>query len=136
MAAESTREIQPKEKRELTIPAEQTKPGLVFTPAVDIIENSHAITLLADMPGVKASDLNIDLRDNVLTLTGDVSSPEGPDEKFVIQEYETGKFYRQFTLSETVDQSKIEANLTDGVLRLKLPKVAAAQPRKIIVQGG
>jgi len=108
---------------------------VVFTPAVDIFETEKDITLLADMPGVKAGDLNIDLRESVLTLDGDVKSPEGDVEKDVIREYRTGKYYRQFTLSQVIDQAKIDAVLKDGVLRLRLPKVEAAAPRKIAVKG-
>jgi HSP20 family molecular chaperone IbpA len=63
----------------VTTPAEQTRPGLVFTPAVDIFETDKEITLLADIPGVRAADLNIDLHENVLTLDGDVKSPEEAD---------------------------------------------------------
>ncbi|MBW1802749.1 MAG: Hsp20/alpha crystallin family protein [Deltaproteobacteria bacterium] len=126
--------LQAKEKAEVTTPAEQTKPGLVFTPAVDIFETDKEITLLADMPGVKAGDLNIDLRENVLSLEGDVNSHERPDEVDVIREYRTGKYYRQFTLSQVIDQGKIDAELKDGVLRLRLPKVEAATPRKIAVK--
>ena len=60
-----TRELQVKEKQELTTPAEQTTPGRLFTPVVDIFESDKEITLLADLPGVKTEDLNIDLRDNL-----------------------------------------------------------------------
>ena len=134
MTDTESKALQAKEKAEVTTPAEQTRPGLVFTPAVDIFETEKEITLLADMPGVKAGDLNIDLNENVLTLDGEVESPEGSDEADVIREYQTGKYYRQFTLSQVIDQSKIDAEMKDGVLRLKLPKVEAATPRKITVK--
>ena len=134
MANTDSRALQAKEKAEVTTPAEQTRPGLVFTPAVDIFETEKEITLLADMPGVTAKDLNIDLHDNVLTLDGEVKSPEGDEEADVIREYRTGKYYRQFTLSQVIDQAKINAELKDGVLRLGLAKVEAATPRKIAVK--
>jgi len=114
--------------------AEQTRPGLVFTPNVDIFETDKELVLLADMPGVKAGDLNVDLRDNTLTLTGDVQPYQNPTESDILREYEVGKYYRQFSLSEIIDQSKIDAQLKDGVLRLTLPKVEKATPRKIAVQ--
>ena len=126
--------LQAKDKAEVTTPAEQTKPGLVFTPAVDIFETDKEITMLADMPGVKAGDLNIDLDKNILTLDGAVKSPEGADEMDVLREYRTGRYYRQFTLSQVIDQGKIGAEMKDGVLRLRLPKVEAAKPRKITVK--
>jgi len=131
-----TKEIQAKEKQEVSVPAEQTKPGPVFTPAVDIFETEREMTLLADLPGVKSDDLNIDLRDNVLTLTGDVIPWEGAEEEDLLIEYEIGRYFRQFTLSEVIDQDKINAQLNDGVLRLTLPKVEKATPRKISVKAG
>jgi HSP20 family molecular chaperone IbpA len=126
--------LQAKEKAEVTASAEQTRAGLVFTPAVDIFETDKEITLVADMPGVKADKLNIGLHENVLTLDGDVQPPESADEVDVLREYQTGKYYRQFTLSQIIDQGEIMAELKDGVLRLSLPKVKAATPRKITVQ--
>jgi HSP20 family protein len=134
MADTESKALQAKEKAEVATPAEQTRPGLVFTPAVDIFETDKEITLRADMPGVKAKDLNLDLHENVLTLDGDVKSPEGADEVDVIREYRTGKYYRQFNLSQVIDQAKINAALKDGVLLLRLPKVEAATPRKIAVK--
>jgi HSP20 family protein len=131
-----SKEIKVREKQEVTAPAEQTIPGLVFTPEVDIFETDKAITLQADIPGVKPEKLNIDLRDNILTITGDVDRLEAADEEFLAFEYETGRFYRQFTLSEVIDQTKIDAKLNLGVLRLSLPKVAKAAPRKIAITAG
>ena len=134
MIDKESKELKVKEKQELSTPAEQTKPGLVFTPAVDIFENDKAIVLLADMPGVQAKALNIDLRDNTLTLNGEIEPFESASEEDVMIEYEVGKYYRQFSLSEVIDQEKIDAQLKDGVLRLTLPKVEKAAPRTIAVQ--
>jgi HSP20 family molecular chaperone IbpA len=115
---------------------EQTRPGAVYSPAVDIFETDAAITVLADMPGVKPDQLEIDLRDSVLTLKGRFSSPVTAAESDVLREYESGTFFRQFTLSQAIDQAKIDAHLTDGVLRLELPKVERAKPRQITVRTG
>ena len=134
MTDKEARGLQAKEKAEVTGPMEQTRPGLVFTPEVDIFETDKDITLLADMPGVKANDLTIDLRENVLTLDGEVKAPETENEVDVFREYQTGKYYRQFNLSEMIDQANIDAELKGGVLRLTLPKVEAAKPRQISVK--
>jgi HSP20 family molecular chaperone IbpA len=136
MAKENRGEIQTTESKSGSgsrLP-EQTRPGPVYTPAVDIFEHESAITVLADMPGVKAQDLDIDLRENVLTLTGRVSPSEAPAQSFVLREYEPGTFFRQFTLGSAIEQSKIDAKLTDGVLRLELPKAEKARPRQIAVR--
>ncbi len=92
--------------------------------------------LLADMPGVEAKDLAIDLNDNVLTVSGDAKQPEGKDEVDILKEYRTGKYFRQFTVSEVINQAEIGAALKHGVLRLNMPKVEAAKPRKIPVKVG
>jgi HSP20 family protein len=136
MTDTETKELQAKEKIEVAVPAGSTKPGRVFTPAVDIFETDKEITLLADIPGVKAGDLNIDLRDDTLTLTGAVAPFEGPEEEDILIEYEIGTYSRQFSLSEVIDQGKIDAHLNDGVLRLSLPKVEKATPKKITVKAG
>ena len=136
MAKENRAEIQPTESgtsKSLRSP-EQTRPGPVYSPAVDIFEHDTAITVLADLPGVKGDDLEIDLRENVLTLTAHVSEPELGSAASVLREYEPGTFFRQFTLGSTIDQSKIDAKLTDGVLRLELPKAEKARPRQIAVR--
>ena len=135
MAEEKSKEMPVKGKQEVAQP-EQTRPTLVFTPAVDIFETDAEIALLADLPGVNSENLSIDLNDGVLTLTGDIEPYENPDEEDLMIEYEVGKYYRQFTLSDIIDQNKIEANLSDGVLHLRLPKAEKAQPRKIEVKSG
>jgi len=134
MAKETTTDVQKAEAASAATAPEQTRTGPVYSPAVDIFENDSSITLLADMPGVKASDLEIDLRENVLTLAGRVTTPGNAKESNVLREYRPGTFFRQFTLSETIDQPRIDAQLTDGVLRLELPKVEKARPRQITVR--
>jgi HSP20 family protein len=136
MTETESKAMQSKEKVTVNTAVEQTKPGIVFTPAVDIFETEKELTLLADMPGVKAGNLSIGLNKNVLAMTGEVDAPEGKDETDVIREYETGKYFREFTLSNEIDQTKIDASLKDGALRLILPKVQAAAPRKIEVKAG
>lgn len=134
MASESKVGLERSDKSSFSKLPEQTRPGPVYTPAADIFESDELITVLADMPGVTASDLTIDLRENVLTLTGRVNAAADTHESFVLREFAAGTFYRQFTLSDTIDQSKIDAKLSAGVLRLELPKAEKAKPRKITVR--
>ena len=136
MAETTNKELQATEKRELATPAEQTRPGLVFSPAVDIYETDEGLNLLADMPGVVAEDLQIDLRDNTLTLTATVGGKAGEGEEEVWTEYGSGGYFRQFSLSDHIDQAKIDASITDGVLHLTLPKVEAVKPRQIRIKTG
>jgi HSP20 family protein len=136
MTDKKSKDLQVKPKQELTSPAEQTQTGLIFTPSVDIFETDHEITLLADLPGVTADNLTIDLRENILSLTGDVAPFEGANEEDILIEYEIGKYHRQFNLSSVIDQSKIDAKLNDGVLRLSLPKVEEVKPRRVEIKTG
>ena len=134
MADSESKSLQAREKAEVATPAEQLKAGLVFSPAIDIFETDKEITLLADMPGVRAGNLTVDLKENVLSLNGEVQAPEGPNEVDLFREYRTGSYFREFSLSQVIDQSKIDAELKDGVLKLRLPKVEKATPRKIAVK--
>jgi HSP20 family molecular chaperone IbpA len=132
----SDKEIQVRGKRELETEGERTKPGPVFVPAVDIFESETEITLLADMPGVSSENVSIDLHENQLTLSGEVEPLISEKEGYLLQEFETGTFHRQFTLSDRIDQKEITATVKDGVLRLVLPKAEKAKPRKIEVKAG
>jgi HSP20 family molecular chaperone IbpA len=135
MSSEARTDIQHMDGGVSAVP-EQTREGPVYLPAVDIFETEGAITVLADMPGVRPDQLEIDLRENVLTLTGRVAAGAGANESDVLREYESGTFFRQFTLAETIDQARIDAKLADGVLRLELPKLERAKPRQITVRAG
>jgi HSP20 family molecular chaperone IbpA len=136
MSDSKSKALKLKNKQEVSGSAEQTREGIFFTPDVDIFETETALTLLADIPRVLPEDLNIDLRENTLTVSGEVMKTESADEESVMIEYETGRYFRQFSLSEVIDQSKIDAQLKDGILRLTLPKVEKATPRKITVKAG
>lgn len=115
---------------------EGTRPGPVYTPPVDIFESANAITVLADMPGVTPDQVTVDLNEDVLTITGQCDDPEREGETDVVREYRCGTFRRRFTLSELVDQANIGATITDGVLKLELPKIDRAKPARIEVRSG
>jgi HSP20 family protein len=130
----SDKELQVRGKQELQKDAEQTRPGPVFVPAVDIFESDEVITLLADMPGVTSDRVTIDLHEGQLTITGEVEVQGSDKERYLFREYETGRFSREFSLSDRIDQSKISATMRDGVLRLELPKAERVKPKRIEVK--
>jgi len=133
----SGKEIELKEKKEIKRSAgEGTRPGPVFIPAVDILENERELVLLADMPGVESKNVEIDLKDNQLTIIGRVAPVESEKEVSLYKEFNWGDYSRQFILSNVVDQTKITAKMDDGVLRLTLPKVEKVKPQKIKVTAG
>jgi HSP20 family protein len=122
-------ELKNKSQSDVASAAEITREGPVYTPRVDIWENEKELTLVADIPGVEPAGVEIDLRDNTLTIMGKVE-PEA-DRRYILKEFGVGNYYRQFTLSEVIDQEKIAAAVKNGVLTLTLPKVEKAKPRKI-----
>ncbi|MBW2056580.1 MAG: Hsp20/alpha crystallin family protein [Deltaproteobacteria bacterium] len=128
------KEMAVKQKKELDRKGgETTRPGPVFIPAVDILENENEITILADMPGVDGKKVDIDLRDSTLTIYGRIDRVEGEKEVSVHREFQWGDYLRQFTISDVIDQEKITAKMEQGVLRLILPKAEKAKPQKIQV---
>jgi len=137
--AEETRdlEVQELEKQEVAESGtERTRDRPAFVPRADIYETDEAIVVVADMPGVDETTVDITLEKDVLTINGYVEpvSPEGYSLAYA--EYRVGDFQRAFTLSDQVDRDGIEASLKDGVLRLRLPKVTEAKTRKITVKAG
>ncbi len=136
MTARDAKALEAQDKQEVEGTLERTRPGMTFTPAVDIFETENDITLIADMPGVKPENLDIDLREGVLTMTGEPEYPGKEDETPILEEYRTGRYVRRFTLSDVIDQTKIEAHISDGVLTLVLPKAEKAVPRKVAVKAG
>ena len=128
------KELQVKAKAEAPAKAERVRPGRVFLPAVDIFETPEALVLVADMPGVAADKVTVDLKDNHLVISGEVVPPVGQGETMIEQEFYTGDFQREFHVGSLIDQGKIEASMKNGVLHLVLPKVEKAKPRKIEVK--
>jgi len=106
-----------------------------FAPAVDIYDQDEEIVLVADMPGVTGSALDIHLDRGVLSVRGRIDPPAAEGE-VVFQEYHVGDFVRTFTLTEEIDGSGISAELTNGVLTLRLPKSSERKPRRIPVKCG
>jgi HSP20 family protein len=132
----NSRELQVKGKKEIKATGELTHAGPVFIPAVDIFENQDALVLIADMPGVNSEGVDIHLKDSELTISGRPKKEEKKQVSPIYTEYESGGFLRSFTLSNAIDQTKIEASMKDGVLKVILPKAEVAKPRQIVVQAG
>ena len=114
--------------------AQQPQPAAL--PAVDVFEDGSGITLLADMPGVPREQLELKVEGETLLIEGAVQphTPEGLEPLYA--EVRVPRYRRSFTLSRELDMTRIEANLKDGVLTLRIPKQAHAQPRRITVMGG
>lgn len=128
------KELQVQDKKEVEAKGELTSDAPVFTPAVDIFENHDSLVMIADMPGVDKDGVELHLEENLLTIRGQITKEELGSP--LIAEYPAGDFMRSFTLSDIIDQSKIEASMKDGVLRVVLPKAEASKPRKIAVKIG
>lgn len=122
-------------KKEASVPqgVERTKPRRVFKPDVDIIERKDDTVLTADLPGVDERSLDITLEKNVITIRGTVEQNIPAGYRLAYGEYEVGDYERAFTLSDEADKDRIQASIKNGVLRLVLPKAAAAKARKIAV---
>jgi len=132
--AQEDRELQRAENQMLT--EQRREREVAFIPRADIIETSDSLIVIADMPGVDEKSVDIQVEHNVLTIAGraEIESFEGFQLGY--QEYETGQFARQFTLSDEVNVNGIEASVRNGVLEIRLPKVESAKPRKIVVKAG
>lgn len=124
-------EIQASGKQEVAPDrGEFTREGVYFTPAVDIYESEKELVLLVDMPGVSGDDIDIELKEDILSIEGKLAS-EQPSGESLLTEFRTGNYFRTFRITDLVDRAKISASMNDGVLQLKLPKAEKAVPRKI-----
>jgi HSP20 family protein len=130
------KELQVAEKREVTPErGELTREGIYFTPAVDICESEKELVILADMPSVKPEGVDIELKEGVLSIAGKVADAAQAGESLLL-EYKQGNYFRSFRITDSVDGSKIAASISNGVLKLILPKHEKAIPRKIPISVG
>lgn len=120
-----------------TAPARETAESqITLLPPVDVVEDGAGITLTADLPGVSKDALNVEVDAQTLTIEGRISlpNPEGMDA--VHAEVRVPRFHRTFSLSNELDTGKLQAELRQGVLTLRIPKAEHAKPRRITVTGG
>jgi HSP20 family molecular chaperone IbpA len=118
---------------EKTVPETAAKLN-VLIPSVDIYENAEEYLLYVDIPGVNRENISIDLDNGQLTLVGSRCLEKIKGQ--LMEEFGSAQYRRVFSVPQGIDQSKVDAELTDGVLRLHLPKSEAVKPRKIEIREG
>ena len=128
-----SQELQVQQKRELEKKTEGTTPARVFMPVTDIFETPEALTVVLEMPGVDRNSIEANVEDDVVTIAGRVDFSKYEGMQPVYTEYNVGNYARSFEISGKIDQSKISAQMKDGVVTIVLPKAEQAKPRKIQV---
>ena len=113
------------------------QPAHTFMPHFEVRETDDAYIFRADVPGVKDEDLDITLAQNRLTVTGKREMEQrNESDRYYAVERAYGNFTRTFTLPTDIDQNRVEAELKDGVLNLKIPKSPEQQPKKVQIKAG
>ncbi len=128
-----TQELQVQQKREVDKKTEGMTPGRAFMPVTDISETPEALTVVLEMPGVDRNSIEANVEDNVVTIEGRIDFTKYEGMQPVYTEYNVGHYARSFEISNKIDQSKISAQMKDGVVTIVLPKAEQAKPRKIQV---
>ena len=116
--------------------ARPSKPLTRVAPVVDIFEDTHGITLYADLPGVSREKLDVRVQDGSLSIEAEAVISTPPGLRLQRGEVRHPHFWRAFTLSPDFDVSRIDAQLNEGVLKLTIPRRDAAKPRRIEVSVG
>jgi HSP20 family molecular chaperone IbpA len=128
----TAQELEVQQKRELEKKGEATIPTRVFLPNTDIYETEEALMVVMEMPGVDSEHSEITVEDDVLTVAGRIDFSKYGKLRPVYTEYNIGHYRRSFSLApNSFDEHKISAEMTDGVLKLTLPKAERAKPRRI-----
>ncbi|KAA8606613.1 heat-shock protein Hsp20 [Salipiger aestuarii] len=112
---------------------ETTTGRRIYGPLTDIVETADGVTLMLEMPGVAAEDVDITLENRALTIRGKVHAAQPEKLQLAYAEYGEGDFERAFTMSDDFHPDKIGAQVSNGVLTLTLPRAAEAKPKKITV---
>jgi len=110
--------------------------GIAWAPSVDVREDDHELVLALELPGVKPSDVEITADNGVLTIKGEKHEmrKEGDEgTRYHVVERSYGGFARSFQMPKGLDEAKIAAEYTNGVLTIRVPKTALAQPRRIAI---
>ncbi|MDI6748609.1 MAG: Hsp20/alpha crystallin family protein [Rhodocyclaceae bacterium] len=115
-------------------PGKTTQPEASLLPPVNVIEDANGITLTADLPGVPKDKLNLLVEADTLSIEGEVAlaMPEGMESLHA--EVNLPRYRRVFTLSKELDSEKVAAEFANGVLKLRIPKAAHAQPKRIEIR--
>jgi len=122
-----------KEIRQNGAQPEHVRGTRTYVPAVDIIERDQELLVIADVPGARAEDIDINYERGELTLRTSIQPRQG-ETNFLVREYGVGDFVRSFRIGEGIDPGNIAAEVTNGVLTVHLPKSEAARTRKITVK--
>ncbi len=130
----AAQELQVQKKREVENKEETTIPARMFVPAADIYEGEHNLMVVLEMPGVEKASVDVRVEDGVLNVEGRLDLAKYQGLQPLYTEYNIGHYARSFRLSSKIDQSKIAAEMKDGVLSLTLPKVEEAKPRTIQIR--
>lgn len=106
-----------------------------WTPAIDITEDNDAFLVTADLPGLTKKDININIKENMLTISGERKT-EKKDENinYCRTERRYGAFKRSFQLTDKVIADKISASFKDGVLTVNVPKAEEVKPKEIDIK--
>ena len=130
----SRQELQVQQKRELEKKEEATIPARVFLPTADIYETNDSLNVVLEMPGVDKNSVEVRVEEGVLKIDGRLDFDKYQGLQPLYTEYNVGHYSRSFRVSSKIDQTKIGAELKDGILSLVLPKVEDAKPRTIQVK--
>ncbi len=133
LQVQKKRDLEVQKKRELETKEEKTVPARIFLPITDIYEASDALTVILEMPGVEKGNVSVQVEDGALKVEGRLELGKYQGLVPLYTEYNVGHYSRSFRLSSKIDQSKISAEMKDGVLLLTLPKVEEARARTIKV---